>query len=211
MKRSLLWLVLQAVVRPAATLLFDLKAYGIGNVPAEGGALLLANHQSYLDPVLIAVKLRRPVSYMAKSELFRNKFLAWLITSLHAFPVNQTGFAKAAIDETIDQLNSGKLLNMYPEGTRTLDGEIAPIQRGIALILKKVTVPIIPVAIEGSFAAWPKGKKLFHAAPIRVMYGSPIDVTGLKGDQIVKKLDATLRELLQQLRAKIRDEKRCRQ
>jgi len=211
MQRSIFWRSCQVIFRIMSTLLFDFKTYGRENVPKAGGALLISNHQSYLDPPLMAVQLYRPVSYMAKSELFRNKALAWLIRSLHAFPINQTGFAKGAIDETINQLHAGKLLNMYPEGTRTETGELGTIQRGIALVLRKVDVPIIPVAIEGAYKAWPNRQKMFKAHSIRIMYGKPMNLKGMKGDAIVKEVDATLRDLIRQLREKIADEKRRRE
>jgi len=184
------------------SLMFDLKTYGIENVPESGPALLAANHQSYLDPILVAVHLRRPVSYFAKSELFVNPFLGRLIRALGAFPVRQGEGDISAVRETIRRLGEGYLLNLYPEGTRTLDGEIQPIQRGFALILRRVEVPVIPVAIDGSFDAWPKGKKLFHPHPIRVMYGKPLQYRDLKGDQIVELLEKTLRSTLEELRQK---------
>src|SRR5580704_7336553 len=128
MERSAAWRCLQVFSRITATLLFDFKVYGTENIPKTGGALLLANHQSYLDPVLVAVKLRRPVSYMAKSELFENPALAWLIRTLHAFPVRQGEGDVGAVKECIRQLNAGRVLNIYPEGSRTEDGEIAGIE-----------------------------------------------------------------------------------
>src|SRR5580658_503146 len=124
MERSLVWKSLQIVARIGTTLLFDLKTFGTQNVPRQGGVILAANHQSYLDPVLVAVHLRRPVSYLAKSELFENRYLSWLIRALEAFPVRQGEGDISAVRETIRRLGEGYLLNLYPEGTRTLDGQI---------------------------------------------------------------------------------------
>jgi 1-acyl-sn-glycerol-3-phosphate acyltransferase len=202
MERSLLWKSLQIIGRVGTSLLFELKVYGIENVPQTGGALLVANHQSYLDPVLVAVRLRRPVSFLAKSELFENPYFSWFIRSLHAFPVRQGHGDVGAVRETIRRLDEGHILNVYPEGTRTSDGEIGPIQKGIALILRKTKVPVIPVAIDGSFQAWPNHQMLFRPGRIRVLYGKPIDFNDLKADSILATLDHTLRGLLAELRSK---------
>src|SRR5207253_700247 len=83
------WQLGRLLSRIAVTFLFDLKVYGAQNVPATGGVLLLPNHQSYLDPVLIGVYLRRPMSYLARSGLFENRYFSWLIRRLRAFPVRQ--------------------------------------------------------------------------------------------------------------------------
>ncbi len=130
-------------------------------MPDVGGALLLTNHQSYLDPVLVGVRLRRPVAFLAKSELFEVTGLNWLIRSLNAFPVRQGAGDVGAIRETISRLNEGYILNVFPEGTRTLDGKMNEIQGGFALILRKVEVPAIPVIIHGSYQAWKPGTLLF--------------------------------------------------
>jgi 1-acyl-sn-glycerol-3-phosphate acyltransferase len=203
MQRSLLWKTLQVPARIFTSLLFELRVHNIENVPQTGGVLLVANHQSYLDPVLVAVRLRRPVSYFAKSELFENPFLGWLIRSLHAFPVRQGQGDLGAVREAIRRLEEGHILNLYPEGTRTLDGEIGPLQKGISLVLRKVNVPVVPVAIEGSFAAWSKGRKIFRSGQIDVLYGKPMSFKGMKSDEILKTLSETLTALLASLREKI--------
>jgi 1-acyl-sn-glycerol-3-phosphate acyltransferase len=195
------WKTCWMVARFVAIVFFDLKTYGAKHVPRTGGALLLTNHQSYLDPVMFGVNLPRSLSYLAKSELFRNPVFRWLISNLHAFPVRQGRGDKAAIEETIRRLREGHLLNVYPEGSRTENGEIGPIQRGVALVLKRASVPIVPAVIDGSFQAWPKGEQIFRSRPVRVLYGKPILVEGLKGDQIVELVDRTLRKMLADLRA----------
>lgn len=186
--------------RIGTSLLFDLKTYGTEHVPKTGGALLVANHQSYLDPILVAVHLYRPVSFLAKSELFENRYFGWLIRSLHAFPVRQGEGDVGAVRETIRRLGEGHILNVYPEGSRTETGEIGPIQKGVALVVRKAGVPIVPVAIDGSFQAWPKMRKLFRPHPIRVLYGPPMDMSGMKGEQVVQRIDSTLRTMLAELR-----------
>lgn len=163
--------------------------------------MLVANHQSYLDPVLVAVRLRRPVSYFAKSELFENPALNWLFRSLHGFPVRQGKGDHGAVRESIRRLEDGHILNIYPEGTRTADGEIGPLEKGIALILRKTSVPVIPVAIEGSFQCWPNTQKIPRPGRIRVLYGKPMHFNEMRADEIMTTLDKTLRKLLAELRS----------
>jgi 1-acyl-sn-glycerol-3-phosphate acyltransferase len=200
MERSLVWKSMQVLARIGTTLLFDLKTYDRRNVPATGGVILAANHQSYLDPVLVAVHLRRPVSFMAKSELFTNPYFGWFIRTLHAYPVRQGEGDVGAMKETIRRLQEGHMLNIYPEGTRTQTGEIGPMEKGIALVIRKAGVPVVPVAIAGSFAAWPAGRSVFHAHPIRVMYGKPMNLSDMKSEQILRELESALRMVQAQLR-----------
>jgi 1-acyl-sn-glycerol-3-phosphate acyltransferase len=199
-QRSFVWKSLQIIARVGTTLFFDLKTYGRENVPKKGGVLLVANHQSYLDPVLVAVHLYRPVSFLAKSELFENPFLAWLIRLLKAFPVRQGEGDIGAVKEVIRRLGEGYALNIYPEGTRTETGDIEPLEKGVALVIRRAGVPVVPVAIHGSFEAWPKGSIIFHPHPIRVKYGKPMDFSGKKADEIVRELEGEMRSLLADLR-----------
>lgn len=203
---TILFKFVQVTSRFISTVWFDMKVWGVRHVPKTGGLLLLSNHQSYLDPVLIGIHLPRSLSYMAKSELFHvNPFFTWLIRSLGAFPVRQTGSAAGAIKESVERLQAGHALNIYPEGSRTEDGEIGPIEKGVVLVVRKAHVPVVPVAIDGSFESWPKGKKMFHAHPIRLMYGPPMDFRGMKPDEIVAKIDRTLRAMYDELRAMRRE------
>jgi len=199
-RRSLLWCVLQALLRIMATLVFDLKVWGKRNVPPTGGVLLATNHQSFLDPILVGVQLYRPVSYLARSTLFDNRYFGWLIRALHAFPVRRGEGDVGAMKETIRRLKEGHALNIFPEGSRSEDGEIAKIKSGIALVIRRAGVPVVPVAIDGSFAAWPKGSKLPRPHPIRMMYGKPMDLAHLKPDEIAAALDRELRQMQARLR-----------
>ncbi|WP_428939100.1 lysophospholipid acyltransferase family protein [Fontivita pretiosa] len=200
-RRSWLWQFLQMLVRILVRLIFDLKVYGRRNVPRRGGALLLANHQSFLDPLLFAVMLDRPVCYMAKSELFeKGRFLPWLIRTLHAFPVKRGRADVSAMKRAIELLDQGHLVNVYPEGTRTRDGQIGAILPGVAVIVRRAAVPIIPAVVDGSFGAWPRGALLPRPGHIRVMYGPPMQVAGLRSEQIIDLIDQTLRHMLAELR-----------
>ena len=201
---GLMWKICRAIARLFASSFFSVKSHGRHHVPRTGGVLLVANHQSYLDPILLGVHLRRHMSYLAKSELFANKYFGALIRALYAFPVKQGAGDVGAVKETIKRLREGHMLNIFPEGSRSTDGEIGPVLPGAALVVKKAGVPVVPVVIEGSYDAWPKGRKLFHPHPVSVMYGPPLDMRGLGAREITQLIDRTLRTMFAELRERHR-------
>jgi 1-acyl-sn-glycerol-3-phosphate acyltransferase len=203
MERSLTWRACQGICRIWTTSMFDLRTFGEHNVPSYGGALLVSNHQSYLDPIVVAVHLYRPVSFMARSTLFEHPLFGRLIRKLHAFPVERKSADTSAIKECVRQLSAGTLLNVYPEGTRSETGEIRSMKKGVTLIIRRAQVPVVPVAIQGSFQAWPKGKKLFHPHPIRVIYGKPMELHKLGANEILTAIDTSWRNLLAQLQSRM--------
>jgi 1-acyl-sn-glycerol-3-phosphate acyltransferase len=197
---SVAWKFAQVFCRIFTTCCFDLKVYGQKHVPRQGGVLLVANHQSYLDPVLVGVRLKRPLNYIAKSELFENRHFARLLRWLNSFPVRQGAGDVGAIRETIARLRAGRALIIFPEGSRTNNGELLPIERGVSLILRRVNVPVIPVVIDGSYQAWPMNQSIFQPRKIRLEYGPPMVLSGLKEKEIVHVIEKTLLRMLGKLR-----------
>ena len=201
-RKTLLWGFVKNVSGFLCTVFFELKVYGIYNIPRAGGALILSNHQSYLDPIVISVRLDRPMSYMAKAPLFKNKYFGWFIRGLNAFPVEQGAGDIGAVKESIARLQRGQMLNVFPEGSRTQDGEIAPLEKGVGLLLRRARVPVIPVVIDGSFEAWPKRRKFQRPHKIRVAIGPPMnELWKLDRDQIMAKIDTTLHQMFDDLQA----------
>ncbi|HKQ48939.1 MAG TPA: lysophospholipid acyltransferase family protein [Phycisphaerae bacterium] len=208
-RRSFFWKLLQTTVRPLAKLLFNLKVYGHEHIPAQGGVLIVSNHQSLLDPILLPLHLKRPLNYIAKSELFRNRFNAWFLRSvLNAFPVRQGQGDVRAVKETIQRLQEGHLMNIYPEGARTQDGEIAPLQRGVALIVERANAVVVPAVIVGAFDAWPIHRRFLRRRPIWIQFGPPMNLAGLDRDEIMTTIDHTLRFMFAALRAEIASQKK---
>jgi 1-acyl-sn-glycerol-3-phosphate acyltransferase len=197
---TLLWNLGRTICRVYTSREFDLKVYGVHHIPRSGGVLIVSNHQSYLDPVLIGVQICRPMSYLAKSELFEKPAFSWLIRNLNAFPVRQGEGDVGAVKETIRRLAEGHMLTMFPEGTRTPDGTLQPIQPGIGLIVRRAGVPVVPAVIDGSFEAWPRQDLLPHAHPIRVLFGSPMELGKMKTGEIVSEIGVTLRRMFDDLR-----------
>jgi 1-acyl-sn-glycerol-3-phosphate acyltransferase len=199
------WKLLQSLVRPVATLLFSLKVFGQQHVPAHGGVLIVSNHQSLLDPILLPLWLDRPLNYITKSELFENRVAAWVLRSvLNAFPVRQGHSDVRAVKETIQRLRDGHLMNIYPEGSRTPDGEIARLERGVALIVERAKVAVVPAVIVGAFEVWPIHRRYPRPGPISIQFGPPLDLAGLTRDECLATIDRTLREMFAALRAQVK-------
>ena len=172
--RRLLWNVSRLLTQFICLLAFRVRIFGQNNVPRTGGLLVVSNHQSYLDPVLLALGVARPVSYMARRSLFRNRWFGWLISALNTFPVTRGGRDTGALREAVNRLKAGGCLVVFPEGTRTPDGMIGELKSGLLTIAGRAEVPIVPVVIEGAFRAWPRGG-LPGLHPIAVRYGRLID------------------------------------
>lgn len=204
-ERSRLWRVLRWPARFLVWLLFDLKVYGRRHVPKYGGVLIVCNHQSNLDPVLVGSRLQRPLNYIAKSELFHRRVAAQLIRGLNGFPVRQGRSDVGAVKETIRRLQNGHLVNIYPEGARTPDGSIQALQKGAALIIRKANVPVIPAVIVGAFDAWPIHRKYPRPAPVHIRFGRALQFDGMDSDQITAEIDRELRRMFAQLQRHVLD------
>lgn len=191
----------RSALQVAMRVFFDLQAFGVERVPEKGGLLMLSNHQSYLDPPLLGVSLRRPMASLAKSELFAVAPFGWAIRKLYAFPVRQGKGDVGAMKESIRLLQAGWLLNVFPEGSRSPDGRLHPAQKGAGLIVRRAGVPVVPTVIDGSFDAWPRDRKIPTPHPIRVLYGKPADISHLKADDIRKWIDDTFARMLDDLRS----------
>jgi 1-acyl-sn-glycerol-3-phosphate acyltransferase len=140
--------------------------------------LVVANHQSYLDPILAAVGMPRAFHPMARESLFRFAPFRWLIGSLYAFPVRRGTADLAAVKEALRRLKAGGVVLMFPEGTRTRDGSIGPMHGGPAAIAARAGVPIVPMVIDGAFEAWPRTRRLPRPQRIRVACGRAVSVGG---------------------------------
>lgn len=177
--RTLWYGFLRILAQPLFCALLRYRAYGRENIPSRGGVLIVSNHQSFMDPLLIGVGLRRQIHIMARQSLFyKSVFFRWLIESLNAFPLKEGGKDSGAIKEAIKRLTAGKVVLVFPEGTRTWDGSIGELHSGIGLIAQRSGSPIVPAVIHGAYEAWPRTRKLFRLRPIKVAFGSPLYCDG---------------------------------
>src|SRR5262245_44623570 len=145
---------------------FSFKSQGSQHMPPDGAVLVLANHESFLDPVAIGLAVRRKVHYLARKTLFKNPLFGKYLRSVGCVSVDQEGVAKEGLKTSIDLLQQGKALLIFPEGERTWDGEMQAFKPGLLLILRKAPVTIIPVGVAGAHEAYPRGAKLPRLSPL---------------------------------------------
>ncbi len=164
----------RAFYRLAYTLFFHIRAWGAEKVPREGGALLVSNHQSFLDPPGVGIPLTRPVYYVARSTLFRLPILGWLMYKQNGIPIERGKGDLGAIRTAVDLAKRGAMIVLFPEGTRSRDGSVGRFQPGFAMVAALAKVPIVPAAVHGAFDAWPRSRKLPCWGRVQVAYGEPL-------------------------------------
>ncbi len=149
---------------------FGLDLVGIDNIPRAGAVIITPNHQTYADPPLVTIPVRRPVYYMAWSRLFEIPGLSWAIRRLRAFPVRLESQDPRAAREAVRLLEAGEALMIFPEGGRSLDGSVQPFKRGAFRLAVTLDVPVLPVTIDGGTRSWPPGRILPRPGAIRITY-----------------------------------------
>ncbi len=146
-KRLPLVKVICVILAPIVNLLFRIKVEGIEKLPKSGGYVFCSNHLSFLDPVFWIVKTKKQINYMAKEELFKNSFLSWLFRKIGAFPVARGKGDLTSVHNATDLVNDGKILGIFPEGTRSKDGKPGRAKSGAAYIANLTGADIVPMAI----------------------------------------------------------------
>lgn len=166
------------------TFLFSLRKQGWKNVPRKGPVLLVANHQSFLDPIAVGLTACRELSYLARKSLFKKPFLDIYLKSVGCCPVDLEGVAKEGIRTTIDLLSNGRAVLVFPEGTRSEDGLMQDLKPGIQLLIRKSNAIVVPVGIAGAHEAlsrdnfWPTLCPIFmngNRGSIGISIGAPIN------------------------------------
>lgn len=158
---------IRGLVKGAFSLFMPITVIGKENVPKDGGMILALNHRSNMDVVVAALACPRPLNYMAKKELFENKLLGWLIRRLNAFPIDRGGNDLKAIKTALTRLKEGKVLGIFPEGTRVRNGENVSAKAGVSMLAIRAKVPVVPGVIVGEY-------KIFHR--VYVVLGEPISL-----------------------------------
>ena len=160
-----------------STLGWGVRAWHRDRLPPDGPMLLVSNHVSHIDPPLVGMLVGQPCTYLARHDLFKVPGLAWLIRKLGAVPIDRES-GKDGLTAVLKLLAEGKRVVMFPEGTRSPDGELQPLKPGVALLVKKARCPVVPVGIAGAYESWPKSRKFPVPAPLGVFGpGAPIGVS----------------------------------
>ena len=177
---------LRVVCRLVGVVVFRIRVRGREFVPPEGGGLVLSNHQSHLDPILIGLATDRRLNFVARKTLFTFPPFRWLIDSLDAIPLDRSGSGFGGLKETLRRLKQEELVLIFPEGTRTRDGNLGRMMPGFCAIARRAGVPLIPVAIEGAFEAFPRTRNFPLPAVIHITFGRPLspqDIADLADDE----------------------------
>lgn len=161
----MIYVICRMLARIAFKLLYRLEVRGIEHIPAEGPVVLCSNHKSLQDPITLGVYVPRKVHYMAKAELFKVPLLGSLITAVGAFPVKRGGVSKEAIRTAINLLKEGKVMGIFPEGTR--NQSVGMGKRGAVTMAMRAKATVVPVALVGDY-------RLFRK--MLAVYGAPIDL-----------------------------------
>lgn len=153
-----------------------LKVYGRDQIPAQGGIIIASNHASFLDPPILGVAARyRIIRFMARDTLFEHKILGWLYHRFGVVPLDRNKGDVGAIKAALRLLKEGHCVLLFPEGTRSVTGELQEAKGGVGFLIHKSGVPVVPAYINGSYKAWPKGSKKMVSHPVSVHFGAPID------------------------------------
>ena len=164
------------IVRALLRLFFGFTVTGREHEPRTGPVIVVCNHLSGLDPLVIGSTLRRPVSFMAKEELFRPPLLRWWITACGAFPVRRGEADRRAVRTALEILHRGGVLVMFPEGTRGRDRTLRPPEPGAAMLALRTGAPLLPAAIVGTDQVLPRDARRLRRSRIAVRFGSPVRV-----------------------------------
>ena len=187
-------------------LFFRVRVYGKENVPEEGALVLVSNHQSFLDPVFCGIPLKRPLYFLARDTLWKNRFFGWLISSVNTIPVRQGEADLSAMRKVIGKLKEGNGVCVFPEATRSRDGKIKPFKPGFGLLCRRGNAAVVPVMIDGAFECWPRHRKIFSpGSEIVICYGECItaeQVKEMSDRELAENLTNTLRRMQTQSRVK---------
>lgn len=183
------------IITVILTTIFRWRITGLENIPSSGGVIIAPNHISLWDPPLVGCALPRTVHFMAKEELFAIPVFNWIIRQLQAFPVKRGAADRNAIRKSIELLQQGEVLGLFPEGTRSKNGQLGEPEQGVAMIAVKAGVPIIPAAITGT------NQPFYRLPRFTVAFGKPIAIpSGRVGKEELELISKTIMKEIEALR-----------
>jgi 1-acyl-sn-glycerol-3-phosphate acyltransferase len=188
---------LRVVCRLLGVAFFRIRVFDRQLIPRTGGALVVSNHQSHFDPILVGLAFDNRLNYVARDTLFWFSPFRWLINSLDAIPIDREGIGLGGLKESLRRLKSGEMLLIFPEGTRTPDGYVGELKPGFLALARRAQVPLLPVTIDGAFDAWPKRNLLPWLAVIHVRFAQPLspdEMSQLDDDALLAEVDRRMRQ-----------------
>ena len=203
------WLFKYVFMGPLLAMLGRPKVQGLEHVPSSGADILASNHLAVADGFYLCLVVNRRITYLAKAEYFtgtglKGWFMRWFYTAAGQVPIDRTDAdaAQGALTTAQRILDQGKVLGMYPEGTRSPDARLYKGKTGMARLALQTGVPVIPVAMVGTDVVNPPGSKRWHFGRVEVRFGEPLDFTrfeGLAGNRFIERavIDEVMYELMQ--------------
>ncbi|MEO6886666.1 MAG: lysophospholipid acyltransferase family protein [Jatrophihabitantaceae bacterium] len=206
----MLYRTLEVTVAPILRLIYRPEITGLGHIPRSGAVILAGNHISFSDEIFTPLAARRQVTYLAKSEYFdapgiRGKAMAAFFNGLGHVPVDResTHAAAASIQICVDVLAQGRAFGIFPEGTRSPDGQLYKFRTGVARVALRSGAPVIPVGIFGTREVNPAGSKRWYRAPVTVRFGAPMHFGHLaaqeRSSRVLREVTETVRAAVQAL------------
>lgn len=196
-RRNLVWRSFQFWIRIIFAVWLRYRSRGLENIPAEGGGLVIVNHQSFLDPLLVGLPMSRPISYLARDNLFRVPFIGWVLRNTYVMPINRDAASTASIREGVNRLKHGFLVGIFPEGTRSEDDAVGEFKPGFLALLRRAKCPVYPVGVAGGGEVMPRGPLRFRPRRVCVVYGRPFaveEIEALAAERDDARMIAVLRE-----------------
>ena len=157
-----------------ARIIFSMRVIHPERMVESGPLLIAVNHSSFFDPPLAGICSRRGVYYLARKTLLKWPFFGPLFPAMNVIPVERDGNDMSALREVIKKVKEGNAVLLFPEGTRSLDGDLQPARAGIGLVIAKTGAPVLPMRIFGAYEAFPKNARRFQLSQISVVIGEPI-------------------------------------
>jgi 1-acyl-sn-glycerol-3-phosphate acyltransferase len=185
----MLYWILKAMLKPLLSAIYRIRAESIENIPAEGPAIIAANHLSFLDSFFIPLVVpRRKVTYLAKADYFKSWKTAWFFKGVGQIPTERGGGkqSRQSLEIALEVLEEGNLLGIYPEGTRSPDGYLHRGRTGVARLALAARVPVVPCGVIGTDDVMPKAARmprLWGRPTVRVRFGKPLDFSRYEGKE----------------------------
>jgi 1-acyl-sn-glycerol-3-phosphate acyltransferase len=191
-----------------AKLFFKFEYRGIENIPLKGSAIIASNHQSFLDGLLINLATSqkgRITAFLAATDYYSNFLFIHLLNQGESIPLNRKGNSSIPLQEAIFRLESGKLVGIFPEGSRTENGKIKKAHKGVALLALKTGAPVIPAAIRGAFECWNKKQKFPKPGKIVIEFSKPLYFEKRENvdEEILKKVTEKIMEKIKEVYEKL--------
>jgi 1-acyl-sn-glycerol-3-phosphate acyltransferase len=183
---SQLFTVVRSLARPVIERLFSVDIKGLENIPETGAAVLLSNHTSFMDSIILGTFPRRQIWFMAKNSEYRNPLMTWAMIKARSFPVRRYTIDVAAMRNAIRIVQQGHILGIYPEGERCWDNSLLPMRFGTMRLALALGKPVIPVGISGAYELMPRWESSLVNSTVKIRIGEPFELLHIPGPRQTK-------------------------